>query len=154
MSIIYLFWVCCSLIFLKKNSIVFKMLLTKFKDNKNNTKQSTGEHNFVCGEPMLVAFVVNPCPLIYIPKNVYTCSNICLMFIKIIPTYYQQNYVPTSQQACSRSYLRTMVCPKYILGYVLVLSLFLEALLKFRNRHNFVLTLGHHLPCPKTILRL
>lgn len=83
----------------------------------------------VCGEPMLVAFVVNPCPLIYIPKNVYTCSNICLMFIKIIPTYYQQNYVPTSQQASSRSYLRTMRCPKYILGYVLTLSMFFEDLL-------------------------
>lgn len=53
------------------------------------------------------------------------------------------------EQECSRSYFRTLV------GYVLVLSLLiLDALLKFRNRHNFSLTLGHHLPCPQTILRL
>jgi hypothetical protein len=29
-------------------------------------------------------------------------------------------------QACSRSYLRTMTCPKYVFGHILVLSRFLE----------------------------
>lgn len=135
--------------FWKKIQLFLKCYWQNLKTIKTIRSNLLG-NIIVCGEPMLVAFVVNPCPLIYIPKNVYTCSNICLMFIKIIPTYYQQNYVPTSQQACSRSYLRTMVCPKYILGYVLVLS----SSPKFRNRNNFVLTLGHHLPCPKTILRL
>lgn len=37
---------------------------------------------------MFVAFVDNPCPLIYIPTNVY--KSICLILIKIIP-----NLLPT-----------------------------------------------------------
>lgn len=71
------------------------------------------------------------------------------MFIKIIPTYYQQNYVPTSQQASSRSYLRTMRCPKYILGYVLTLSMFFEDLLTLGTaicsylRASLTLSLDH-----------
>lgn len=42
----------------------------------------------VRGKPMFVAFVDNPCPLIYIPTNVY--KSICLILIKIIP-----NLLPT-----------------------------------------------------------
>lgn len=53
------------------------------------------------------------------------------------------------QQACSRSYLRTMVCPKYILGYVLTLSMFFEDLLTLGTaicsylRASLTLSLDH-----------
>lgn len=40
------------------------------------------------GGPMFVVFVGNPCPVIYIPMNVYT--SICLICIKII-----SNLLPT-----------------------------------------------------------
>lgn len=134
--------------FWKKIQLFLKCYWQNLKTIKTIRSNLLG-NIIVCGEPMLVTFVVNPCPLIYIPKNVYTCSNICLMFIKIIPTYYQQNYVPTSQQACSRSYLRTMRCPKYILGYVLTLSMFFEDLLTLGTaicsylRASLTLSLDH-----------
>lgn len=35
----------------------------------------------------------NPCPQVYIPMNEY--SSICLIFIEVLPNFYQQNYVPT-----------------------------------------------------------
>lgn len=45
-----------------------------------------------------VAFVGNLCPRINSLMNVYTCTNICLIFIKISRLQYQRNYVTTNQE--------------------------------------------------------
>lgn len=62
----------------------------------------------VCGWPMLVAFVGNPCPRIYIPMNIHTSN--CLLFMKIIRLHYQWNYVPTNQE--NFGYPRTLTPTK------------------------------------------
>lgn len=45
---------------------------------------------------MLVDFVGNPCPQIYIPTNLYKI--ICFIFIKSTQLHYQQNYIPMNQK--------------------------------------------------------
>lgn len=47
----------------------------------------------VRGGPMFLA-----CPWIYIPRNLFTRTIICFIFIKIIPIVYQRNYVSMSQK--------------------------------------------------------
>lgn len=47
----------------------------------------------VHGGPMFLA-----CPWIYIPRNLFTRTIICFIFIKIIPIVYQRNYVSMSQK--------------------------------------------------------
>lgn len=44
--------------------------------------------------------------------------------------------------------------PKYVFRIHLCLKSVIQSSPNFRNRSNFVLTLGHHSTCPKTILRL
>lgn len=73
---------------------------------------------------------------------------LCLLCISNV--YYQVLF--KHKQACSRRCTKCM----YVFGYVLQCSLksVSRSSPKFRTHNNFVLTLGHHLPFPKTILRL
>lgn len=96
----------------------------------------------------------------------------CLLIIYREPTaeHSQQNHHPSLQkrkQETERSmhhenfhkvdFVTSRHVQKAILGLWCVLSTSYsvsKSSLKFRNGHNFVITLGHHFPCLKTILRL
>lgn len=96
----------------------------------------------------------------------------CLLIIYREPTaeHSQQNHHPSLQkrkQETERSmhhenfhkvdFVTSRHVQKAILGLWCILSTpysVSRSSLKFRNGHNFVITLGHHFPCLKTILRL
>lgn len=70
--------------FLKKSQCSYQCI-----QNQNEpvySKLTTLELSLFVGGPMFLA-----CPWIYIPRNLFTRTIICFIFIKIIPIVYQRN---------------------------------------------------------------
>lgn len=79
--------------------VSFKFCIKHFKHCKRYVHmQLLLSPPWLCGiGPMSVAILGNPFRRIYIPTNLFTCSSICLLFIKIFRTCYKQYWVLMNQ---------------------------------------------------------